>query len=67
MLLGGLGLFLCGMQMMSSNLVGSRRGPSKRDSGETDFQPDPWSTCRSRHHSSHPVVIRYYRDGGGLC
>ena len=46
MLLGGLGLFLCGMQMMSSN---------------------PWSTCRSRHHSSHPVVIRYYRDGRGLC
>ena len=53
MLLGGLGLFLCGMQMMSSNLEA--------------VAGDPWSTCRSRHHSSHPVVIRYYRDGGGLC
>ena len=53
-LLGGLALFLYGMQMMSDGLEEAAGNRMKEIRGRSHYRCDP-------------VLLRYHRHGGGLC
>ena len=56
-LLGGLALFLYGMQMMSNGLEAAAGKQNEEDTGKTHFQSFFGCTGRRRDHSSDSVFI----------
>ncbi len=57
-LLGGLALFLYGMQMMGSGLEAAAGNRMKQILGRSH---------RRCYYSGNSVLFGYYRHGGGLC
>lgn len=66
-LLGGLALFLYGMQMMSVNLEAAAGSRMKAYSGTPDSQPLFRGMCGRRHYGGDSVLFRHNGNGGGLC
>ena len=66
-LLGGLALFLYGMQMMSNGLEAAAGNKMKQILEKLTGKPFPGSTGRSRHYCSYPVLFRHYCYGSWIC
>ena len=65
-LLGGLALFLYGMQMMSTNLEAAAGSRMKQILERLTANRFFRRVRGSRNHCYHPVLIRHNRHGGGL-
>jgi len=65
-LLGGLALFLYGMQMMSNGLE-TAAGNKMKHPRETDFQPYQSGSGRSCDHGGDPVFFRNDCHGSRIC
>ena len=63
-LLGGLALFLYGMQMMSTGLEAAA---GNRMKSILDIEPCKRCACRSSHHSGHSVVFCNDGHGSRVC
>ena len=65
-LMGGLGLFLYGMRLMSDSL---EQAAGARMRAILEFFTDPitWDPCRYSFYSSDPVIQCLYSYGGQLC
>ena len=66
-LLGGLALFLYGMQMMSSGLEAAAGNRMKSILERLTANRVLGRTGGGGYHRRHPVLLRHHRHGGGLC
>ena len=66
-LLGGLALFLYGMQMMSTGLEAAAGNRMKSILEKTDIEPCKRCAFRSSHHSGHSVVFCNDGHGSRVC
>lgn len=65
--LGGLALFLYGMQMMSTNLEAVAGSRMKGLFGETFVEPSAGSYRGGGNHCIDSIVIRYNSYGSWIC
>lgn len=66
-LLGGLALFLYGMQMMSSGLEAAAGSRMKQILERLTANRFLGVLGGRGHHGGDPVVLRHHGHGGGLC
>ena len=66
-LLGGLALFLYGMQMMSNGLEAAAGNKMKQILEKLTANRFPWSFSRSRNYSGDSVFLCHNRYGSRIC
>ena len=66
-LIGGLALFLYGMNVMGDGLTRFPVVSWKKNSGKTDIKSDQGGITWCRCHRRYPVIIGYNRYGSRFC
>ena len=66
-LIGGLALFLYGMDVMGAGLEKVSGGKLRADTGEINFQSAQRSAVRSRSNCCYSVIFSNYRNGSWFC
>ena len=66
-LIGGLALFLYGMNVMGGWSDKSFRWKAGKNSGKTDIESNQSRSARCRGYGGDPVIVSYDRYGCWLC
>ena len=66
-LIGGLALFLYGMNVMGDGLTRSFRWKAGKNSGKTDIESNQSRSARCRCYGGDPVIVSYDRYGCRFC